>query len=52
MRRYNYSRNSMEWLQFALVWVMACFGSAFVLALIGLTCKLGYKAFMFGWGLV
>lgn len=51
MSRYNYSRSSLEWLQFALTWVVACFGSAAILDLIGLTCKLGTKAFLFGWEL-
>lgn len=51
MSRYKYSRSSMEWLQFALAWVIACFGSAAILALVGLTCKLATKAFLFGWGL-
>lgn len=52
MSRYNYSRNSSEWLQFLLAWVIACVGSAFALSLVGLTCKLAYQCFMFGWGLV
>lgn len=52
MNRYKYSQSLMEWLQFALTWVISCFGSALILALVGLICKLATRAFLFGWGWV
>lgn len=51
MKRNGYSQSPLEWLQFALVWVLACFSTAALLALLGLVCKLTVQAFLFGWRL-